>query len=127
MLSATQKDAYRQRLLGLMSRLEQARDVLKDDALRPEGGETSGGLSNVPLHPADLGSHVAEEAVALGLVENKQQMIAEINDALKRLDQGVFGCCEACRQPIASDRLQALPYARYCVACARKFEGRPPL
>ncbi len=126
MMTAAQAMAYRQSLLALIRRLDQARTQLREDALRPEGGETSGGLSNVPLHPADLGSHAYEEDIALSLVASKEQMIAEINAALARLDQGMFGRCEGCAQAIPRARLQALPYARYCITCAQQFEENPP-
>ena len=38
------------------------------------------------------------------------------------MTQGSFGQCEECEEDIPSARLEALPYARYCVACARKME-----
>jgi DnaK suppressor protein len=120
MLTKAELDAYRQRLLGLMGRLSGERSYLKDEALRPEGGEASGSLSNLPLHLADLGTHQFEEDVALTLIENEEQLIEQINDALERIEQGTFGRCEVCKQEIPKERLQVVPYARRCVACARK-------
>jgi RNA polymerase-binding transcription factor DksA len=124
MISEADTRAYRQRLLALMSRLDRDRSQLKDEALRPIGGEASGGLSDVPLHPADLGSDSFEEETTLGLLENEAQLFAEVDAALDRLDQGVFGRCEACHQDIPKGRLQALPYARYCVACTQARQGK---
>jgi RNA polymerase-binding transcription factor DksA len=119
MISEAEARAYRQRLLALMGRLDRDRSQLKDEALCPTGGEASGGLSDVPLHLGDLGSHSFEEELTLGLLENEEQLIEEINAALDRLDQGTYGRCVACQQEIPKERLQALPYARYCVACTR--------
>jgi RNA polymerase-binding transcription factor DksA len=119
MITEAEVRAYRHRLLALMGRLDRDRAQLKDEALRPSGGEASGSLSDVPLHLADLGSHSFEEELTLGLLENEEQLIEEINGALDRLDQGIYGRCEACQQEIPKERLQALPYARYCVACTR--------
>jgi len=115
---------YRQRLLTLMKRLAGDRSQLKDEALRTTGGEASGGLSDVPLHLGDLGSHEFEEAVTLGLVENEEQIIAEINGALARIEDGTFGRCEECQKPIPKKRLEALPYSRSCIACAQKHPRR---
>ncbi len=122
MISEAETRVYRERLLALMSRLDQHRSQLKDEAFRPAGGEASGGLSNVPLHPADLGSHNSEEDLALGLLRNEEQLIAEINAALERLDQGLYGRCATCGREIPKERLEVLPYARHCVACARRLE-----
>jgi RNA polymerase-binding transcription factor DksA len=115
-------DAYRQGLLALLGRLDGDRSQLAGEVTQAIGGEASGGLSDVPVHPADLGTHDFEERVTLDLLDNEEQIMEEINDALARIDQGLFGRCEACRKDIARARLRALPYARFCVACARKLE-----
>jgi RNA polymerase-binding transcription factor DksA len=118
-------EQYRQRLLALMHRLAQERSQLKDEALQPKGGEAGGGLSDVPLHLADLGTQSFDEEVTLTLLENEEQIIEDINGALARIEQGTFGRCEACRKKISAERLRAVPYARYCVRCA-EIQGRPP-
>jgi DnaK suppressor protein len=122
MMTTAQVKTYRAQLLLLLSRCDQALTELRAEALRPEDGEAAGSLSNVPRHAADLGSHAGEEDVSLSLVRSNERMIADINAALARLEQGVFGRCEECRRRIAKNRLQALPYARCCIACARKLE-----
>ena len=121
MFTKAEKNLYRQRLVNLTTRLEGERSQLKGEALQPTGGEASGGFSNAPIHPADLGSRDVEEDVALGLLENEEQLIEEINAALARLDEGGYGRCEKCKQEIYRARLQAVPYARYCVSCARQL------
>ena len=118
-------DQYRRRLLRLKKRLGADLSKLEEEALRPLGGEPSGGLSDVPLHLADLGSDTFEEELDLELLENAEKLLIEINDALVRIENGTFGRCENCHEPIARERLEALPYARYCIRCARKLEGGP--
>jgi RNA polymerase-binding transcription factor DksA len=115
--------SYRMRLLALKRRLGGVLTDLEEEALRPVGGEAAGGLSDVPVHPADLGTENYEEEVSLGLLENEIQLLTEVNDALRRIEQGTFGRCEECHQPISRARLNALPYARYCLRCARKLQG----
>lgn len=122
MISEAEAQEYRKRLEQLLRRLGRKREQLARDALHPTGGEAAGGLSNVPLHLGDLGSQDFEEETMLSLLENEEQLIAEVNSALDRLQQGSYGRCERCGQEIAKERLQALPYVRYCLACAKKGE-----
>lgn len=123
-MTQSESETYRRRLQALLHRLDRDRAQLKDEALQGVGGEASGGLSDVPLHLADLGTHDYEEEITLRLLKNEEQLIEEINAAVARLDQGTFGICEVCQQQIAKERLQALPYARSCAPCAHKRSGQ---
>ena len=118
-------DSYRELLVSLRSRLNGDVTHLADEALRSTGGEASGSLSNAPLHMADLGTDNFEQEFTLSLLQNQEQALDEIREALGRLDRGTFGECEECHQPIPKARLQALPYTRHCVACARKLQQSP--
>lgn len=120
MLSRKEVDSYQQRLTSLLKRVQGNLGMVRDEAMQKTGGEPSGGLSDVPLHPADLASRQFEEDVSLGLVGNEERLLEEIDAALSRLEQGTFGRCEKCRKEIAKNRLDALPYSRLCVACARE-------
>ena len=114
--------AYRRTLLALRSRLTGNINRLAEEALRANGNETAGNLSHAPLHIADLGSDSFEQEFTLSLVQNEEQVLEEIAGALDRIEQGTFGRCEECRGAITKGRLQALPYARHCVKCARKVQ-----
>jgi RNA polymerase-binding transcription factor DksA len=115
-------ERFRNQLLKLHERM--ARDVsqLSNEALRQTGGEASGSLSNTPLHTADLGSDSFAEEVTLGMLENEQQVLLEVGEALGRITRGTFGRCERCQEEIARDRLQALAYARHCLKCTQELE-----
>lgn len=115
-------DNYRQALLALRSRLKGDVSHLTEEALRKGGGEASGNLSNTPIHMADLGTDNFEQEFTLGLLQNDEQALEEIGAALERLNQGTFGKCEECQKDIPKARLDALPYARQCVECARKLQ-----
>jgi RNA polymerase-binding transcription factor DksA len=106
---------YRRRLLALKKRLGAKLSELEKEALRPLGGEAAGGLSDVPVHPADPASAEYEEQVTIGLLETEAELLAEVTDALDRIEQGTFGRCENCGRAITRERLDALPYARYCL------------
>jgi DnaK suppressor protein len=118
---------YQQALLSLKKRIVGDLSDLEEQVLRPSGGESAGNLSDFPIHPADLGTETMEEDIAVTLVENEDQILTEINDAFARIERGIFGTCENCQQPIAKERLKALPYARYCIRCARELEERGTL
>jgi DnaK suppressor protein len=98
---------------------------VEQEALRGVGGEASGNLSNVPVHPGDLGSDLYEEEVSLGLVENEEKILAEVLGALDRIEQGTFGRCEVCHRVIPKKRLDAVPYTRYCLKHAKELEQPP--
>jgi RNA polymerase-binding transcription factor DksA len=115
-------ETYRETLLALRNRLTGDVSHLADEALRARGGEASGSLSNAPLHMADLGTDNFEQEFTLSLLQNQEQALKEITEALERIRQGSFGRCEECDGAIPKARLQALPYTRHCVACARKLQ-----
>jgi RNA polymerase-binding transcription factor DksA len=78
-----------------------SRDANADDEHDPEG--------------ATIGF---ERAQLTALLSAARERIAEVDDALRRVDAGTYGICERCGQPIAEDRLAARPFARFCMACA---------
>jgi DnaK suppressor protein len=121
-MSTADLATYRQTLLALRNRLTGDVSHLADEALRANGGAASGNLSNAPLHMADLGTDNFEQEFTLSLMQNQEQALEEITLALDRIDRGTYGKCEECAGPIPKARLQALPYTRHCVACARKLQ-----
>ncbi len=122
-MTKAELESFKQSLLNLRQRLSGDVSHLADEALRSMGGEASGSLSNAPLHMADLGTDNFEQEFTLSLLQNQEQVLGEISQALDRITKGNFGQCEECGNPIPKGRLQALPYARYCVDCARKVQN----
>ena len=115
-------ESYRQRLLALRARLDGDVNHLADEALRHSQKEASGNLSSMPIHMADIGTDNFEQEFTLSLLQNEEQVLTEIAGALERIGQGTFGRCEECHGVVPKARLDALPYTRHCVACARKLE-----
>ena len=118
-------ETYRQQLSALGRRLSGDVSGLANEAFQKTGGGASGNLSNMPLHPADLGTDSFEQDVTMSLLEKDEHSLEEIAVALTRIEAGTFGCCEVCQKEIVAARLQALPYARRCVECERKVEDSP--
>jgi DnaK suppressor protein len=117
-------ESFRQSLLNLRARLRGDLNQMTDEALRRDQPDLSGNLSNVPLHMADIGTENYDQEFTLELIENEQDTLGEVHEALSRIDAGTFGRCEECGEPIARQRLQALPYTRHCIQCARALENR---
>ena len=65
----------------------------------------------------EMAAHSVEQDVATWTVNLRFETLREIDGALNRLDDGGYGTCESCGERIASNRLKALPWARFCVAC----------
>jgi RNA polymerase-binding transcription factor DksA len=118
-----EREDYRQQLLGLANRINGNMSNLAGEALRKAGGEASGNLSNTPLHLADLGTDAFEHEVTLGLMENEGQVLGDVAIALDRIANRTYGQCERCDTDIPRERLQALPYVRYCMPCAQVVQA----
>ena len=125
---------YRQQLEAMAARIGGTVAGLEEQVRLPTGGQAAGGLSNTPLHLGDIGTDVYNQELGTTLLENETYIRNEILSALERITHGTFGRCENCGRDIAPERLDALPYTRYCTACAAKVqaglavnlnEGRP--
>lgn len=75
-------------------------------------------------HMADDASDVFEQAKSLTLRRHLENLLAEVNEALHRLDDGTYGLCQVCGGAIDAARLDALPYASLCLRCKARSEAR---
>lgn len=91
---------------------------MESEALRRERSD----LSNMPIHMADLGTDNYEIENILGLMDSERKILIEIYDALGRIEDGTYGICEGHNEQIPKARLEAIPWARYCVKCAAQTE-----
>jgi DnaK suppressor protein len=124
-MTKSEIEAHRRQLVSLRERLNGNVAHLADEALRKSDSDSSGNLSHMPIHMADLGTDNFEQENTLNLLANEEQMLAEITAALGRIDAKTYGQCEECHGDITPKaRLKELPYTRYCVACARKLDQR---
>ena len=72
----------------------------------------------VPEDSIALGSQNLLQDLAVGQLHHYKQLLEEVEAALRRVEDGSHGVCGGCRNAIPVRRLQALPWARYCVSCA---------
>ncbi|MBI4388533.1 MAG: TraR/DksA C4-type zinc finger protein [Candidatus Omnitrophica bacterium] len=107
--------AYRAKLASGISHIER-------DMLNKSQRDSSGDLSGYTFHMADQATDNFDTEFNLDIASNEQKFLNEIDEAIKRIDEGVFGICEECEKPIAVKRLKAVPYARYCIKCQEGIE-----
>jgi RNA polymerase-binding transcription factor DksA len=124
-LSNTDKEKLRQQLEALASRVRSDAAAMLEQARHVSGGNGGSELSNAPFHLGDMGTEEYLYDLNNTLLANEQYIAAEASDALKRMNNGHYGVCETCEKPIAKARLQAIPYARYCVECAARNDLTP--
>jgi DnaK suppressor protein len=97
-------------------RLQSVRDGFGEDGLTTESEDESlSELSSLDQHPADVGTETFNRERDLSILESVEAELADVEHALRRLDDGTYGTCEACGKPIGDDRLEALPAARFCL------------
>lgn len=82
-----------------------------------EGQDNNYGVDN---HLGDQADVVYEEERLLSVRERLTDRKVLIEQALTKMDRGTYGICENCHQPIAPDRLAALPFATLCISCQEK-------
>jgi RNA polymerase-binding transcription factor DksA len=107
----------RQRLLELKDTLLDAMRGVARDNLHA-GTETSA----FGMHQADAGSDAYDRDFALSMLSKEQGSLYEIDEALKRVEDGTYGVCDLCQKPIKHERLEALPFTRYTVDCQAGLE-----
>jgi DnaK suppressor protein len=86
--------------------------------------ESDGTISHMPLHPADAGSDAFEIEFNLGLIQSERRMLAEIDEALYRIQNQTYGVCVISGEPIGKARLEARPWSKYSIDTARDRERR---
>lgn len=86
--------------------------------------DENGSIGN---HIADDGSNVVEAERIVTVTEDFQYILAQVNAALERMNEGTYGICQRCGKPIGNERLEAFPYVAYCIECQSRLEREEAL
>ncbi len=108
-------NAIRKTLLDRLDELAR-RDAAMQKHLRHEDGRNEEDWD-------DRAALTENDEVLDALEEDALAEMAKIREALNRMDAGDYGTCSECEEPIAAGRLKALPYATWCIECARAAEA----
>jgi RNA polymerase-binding protein DksA len=122
-MSTLDTDRFREALLDERKRVEAAIQNLHDEnpgTLSEDSGEESA----YDNHLADTATETYDRELDYTLEENSEHVLAAIDAALKRIEDGTYGTCTNCGKQIAEERLEALPWATLCIDCQRDREHR---
>ena len=119
---AAELKEFRASLQKLRDRVVDEISFLAGDNLNRSQRESSGDLSSYSFHMADHGTDNFDREFALNLVSSEQDVLYEIDDAIRRITMGVYGACERCGQIIAKPRLKVQPFAKLCIKCQSEAE-----
>ncbi len=121
-MKSEELEEFKQLLLRIRGQLSGDLLNMQDEALKKNRSDACGDLSMMPIHMADIGTDNYEQEFTIGLIENEQETLKEIDAALMRIENRTYGICEATRKPIRKTRLRAKPWARFCVEYKREQE-----
>ena len=106
--------------------LQTLREAERETALQGDERETTGELSTVDQHPADVADFTFQrelQATTSRILEREAQ---QVEDAMRAHERGTYGICSNCGTPIGAERLAARPEATLCVDCQRLLESQRP-
>jgi RNA polymerase-binding protein DksA len=112
-LTDKQISEFKERLLALRDRVSGEYSTLSRDNVAANQRDAS--LS-------DQGTDTFDREMELNMMGSEQEVLFEIDAALRRIEKGTFGICELTGQPIDIERLNALPYVRYTVRAQSELE-----
>ena len=108
---------FREALLAERQRVENALDNIRTE--NPGSMEDETGDEMADQHLGDAATAMHDREMDATLTDNEQQVLAAIDAALQRIDDGTYGTCTNCGRAIDEERLEARPWADLCIDCAR--------
>lgn len=86
--------------------------------------EASGDISSYTYHMADVATDSYDREFSLDIASNERKILREIDDALKRIDDGSYGICVGCGKNITKSRLKVIPHTNFCINCQESQESK---
>lgn len=103
---------------------ERERIMTEQEAIGASASAESNELSDYDNHPADTASDTYERTKNYAIYENAADLIQQIDEALRKIEDETYGLCDRCGSQINHDRLKAIPYATLCLDCQELLERR---
>ncbi len=122
--SPTALQSIRDNLVTERSELEEQLKEIEESVFQSPQSEVSGEVGYDTDDYADAGSATFEREKDLSIANNVQDLLVKVNRALEKIDEGTYGVCESCGNPIDSARLKALPSVVLCLDCKKREERR---
>jgi RNA polymerase-binding protein DksA len=117
---------FKELLLKLKEEIVDQIRHLDSEALRQSQRDAAGDISGYTIHMADVATDTYDREFSIGLASNDRELLYQIDEALKRIDDGTYGICAGgnCGKLIAKNRLKAVPYTRLCMKCQAGLETK---
>ena len=115
---------FKKQLEELQANLSTGLQHLSENNLNRSQRESSGDLSGYSYHMADVGTDNFGREMELNIASNENERLRLIEEAMERIEEGTYGECSVCAGKINVERLEAVPYARLCIECARESEKK---
>jgi DnaK suppressor protein len=117
------KLAPKPKMAGYKKILEKKAEEVRRSMSAQKAAQVVGRL-DVPSDEGDLSQQSHEEWIFLNRNTIDAKLLREVVAALHRIDLGTYGVCAQCEEPISAKRLEAVPWAKYCVSCQEQIAQR---
>ncbi|MFA5430676.1 MAG: TraR/DksA family transcriptional regulator [Candidatus Omnitrophota bacterium] len=97
---------------------------ISEETVKKSQKDASGDISSYTYHMADVATDNYDREFSMGRVSEDREFLFELDDALKRIEDGSFGICEDCGALVSKTRLKAVPSARLCIKCQEKKDKK---
>lgn len=114
---------FEERLIEERIKLLKELGYFEDKIFNESQRTAAGDLSAYSVHMADQASDAQEREKAYQMASTEGRLVYQIDEALKRIKDGTYGCCSACGKKIPKPRLEVVPHARLCIECKKAEEN----
>ena len=116
-------DSARRELQAHLARVDhELGELAKTRESAREGKDETAGYGN---GVGEAASETSSQERDLALIDNLEHVRGQVESALGRIEEGTYGTCQTCGQPIPRERLEALPFAGQCISCKSKEQHQP--
>ncbi len=117
-------EQFKKLLLAEREKILEEIQHLEKDNVKKSQRDAAGDISGYTYHMADIASDSYERGFSLNLASNGQEKLYEIDEALRKIEEGSYGKCEQCEGKISKERLKIVPQARLCIKCKEQEESK---
>jgi len=113
---------YKKKLIEKKNRILGDVKQLESEVFNTSLKDASGDITGYSTHGADAATDSADREVMLDIASSEQRLLKNIDHALKRIENGLYGSCELCNSRISDARLDAKPESIVCIDCKKKYD-----
>ena len=122
-MSKLNTEKYKNQLIEEREVMRREIETLYKDISGDDSAEAQSELSDYDNHPADTASETFERTKDIAVRDSMKAVLGKIDEALAKIERETYGECDRCGARIGTGRLDAVPYALYCVKCQDEIEG----